>query len=106
MILLCALLALACASLGAAYLRARRTLTALRYRAEAAELMHDATGREVNRLRERLRAAAPPPAAPAPTPTADFVALLYDQPLPPLVLKRPLAKGERRGGFAVRWGKA
>lgn len=55
--LLCAVLVLACACLGAALWRARRTVEALRYRAEAAELMDDAAGREINRLRARLRTA-------------------------------------------------
>lgn len=98
-VLLAAALAVACVAL----VDALRNAAVQRRRADTAELLRDALSAEVGRLRSRERAAAPTPAAP---PIADFVALLHKQPLPPLLLKRPLAPGEEPAGFAVRWGLA
>lgn len=101
---LCAALAVAVLALSRALYRSRRDAAEQRAQAETAVEMFAAVSEEL----ARARAAAPaPPASPAPPPfVADFISALYCQRLPPFVLKRPHAPGERRGGFAVRWGLA
>lgn len=101
---LCAALAVAVLALSRALYVSRRDAAEQRAQADTAVEMFAAVSEELGRT--RAAAAGYTPSSPPPAPIADFVTMLYDQRLPPLLLKRPLAEGETRAGFAVRWGLA
>lgn len=123
MLILCVVLALACAALAGALRRARFEAVDAHRRAEVAELLHDAVGGEVNRLRAELRArpgayagpvrTLPRPRVNEPAPACPVCAGLVigtevarHMRVPATEIRGPITPTEAPRAFIVRRGQA